>query len=336
MRIEDRPPSARDWLEVLSRYREPDPWRSALEILVTFAPLAGLWLLAWAALSVSYWLTLAFTVPAAIFLVRMFLIQHDCGHGTFFRRKRMNDWVGRVIGVFTLTPYDVWRRSHAIHHASSGNLDKRGVGDIDTLTVKEYRALSPLRRLLYRIYRSPFVLFGIGPSYLFLLQNRLPFGFMNDAGYWLSAMATNAAIALFAALMIWVFGVKPFLAVHLPIVMLASSIGVWLFYIQHQFEDTSWDHEPGWNVHDAALQGSSYYALPQPLRWLTANIGVHHVHHLYSRIPYYRLGQVLRDHPELQQVKRITLRESLSCTRLKLWDEKRRRLVSFREAQRAG
>ena len=240
---------------------------------------------------------------------------------------------GRAIGVITLTPYDVWRRSHAIHHASSGNLAKRGVGDIDTLTVREYNELSALQKLRYRVYSSPLVLFGIGPAYLFLLQNRLPFGFMREGRYWLSAMATNAAIALFATTMIWLVGVKPFFLVHLPIVMLASSIGVWLFYIQHQFEDTSWDREPTWNVHDAALLGSSHYALPQPLRWLTANIGVHHMHHLYSRIPYYRLSQVLRDYPELGMCSKITIMDSFRCLKLKLWDENRRRLVSFREAR---
>lgn len=327
--------SARKWLEVLADYREPDPTRSIFEIAVTAALLIGSWVLAWAAMSVSYWLTLLISLPASIFLVRLFLIQHDCGHGTFFKRKAANDWVGRVLGVMTLTPYDVWRRSHAIHHASSGHLGKRGIGDIDTLTVREYNALPAWRRFVYRIYRSPLVLFVIGPAYLFLLQNRLPTGFMREAFYWTSAMATNLGIALFVGVMMWLVGVQSFLMIHLPIVMLASSIGVWLFYIQHQFEDTVWEEDPIWNVHEAALQGSSYYELPQPLRWMTANIGVHHVHHLYSRIPYYRLQQVLRDHPELKQVKRLTLRESLGCIRLKLWDEANRRLVSFKDAHTA-
>lgn len=172
--------AARDWLQVLAKYREPNPSRSILEILATCLPLALLWGLAWVALSYSYWLTLALSLPASIFLVRLFLIQHDCGHGTFFRGKSLNDWVGRAIGVFTLTPYDVWRRSHAIHHASSGHLGKRGTGDIDTLTVSEYRALPWWRQRMYRFYRSPFVMFGIGPSFLFLVQNRLPFGFSSS------------------------------------------------------------------------------------------------------------------------------------------------------------
>ncbi len=326
--------TARDWLQVLADYREPNILRSIVELASTALPLAVLWGLAWVSLSVSYLLTLLFAVPAAAFLVRLFLIQHDCGHGTFFRKKATNDWLGRALGVLTLTPYFVWRRSHAIHHSTSGNLDKRGTGDIDTLTVREYRALSGFQRLRYRIYRHPLVLFGIGPSYLFLVQNRLPAGFwLGGWRYWASAMGTNVAIASFVAGMIWLVGLNAFLFVHLPIVMLASSIGVWLFYVQHQFEETSWESDPSWNQHEAALRGSSYYVMPKSLRWLTANIGVHHVHHLYSRIPFYRLQKVLDDHPELTGVKQITLRESLDCVRLRLWDESKRKLVSFREAQ---
>ena len=186
---------------------------------------------------------------------------------------------------------------------------------------------------LVQIHRSPLVMFVIGPAVLFLLQHRLPFGFMQERFYWLSALATNAGIAVFVCFMIWLVGIKPFLLVHLPIVMLACSIGVWLFYIQHQFEETSWAEPEKWDVHEAALNGSSYYELPQPLRWLTANIGVHHVHHLYSRIPFYRLHQVLEEHPELSNVKRLTLRDSFNCSKLKLWDKEKRRLVSFRDAK---
>jgi acyl-lipid omega-6 desaturase (Delta-12 desaturase) len=326
--------TAREWLQVLADYREPSLGRSVLEIFLTASPLIVLWGLAWWALSISFWLTLLFAIPASTFLVRLFLIQHDCGHGAFFQKKATNDWVGRFLGVMTLTPYFVWRRSHAIHHSTSGNLDKRGTGDIDTLTVREYQALPAYRRLYYRIYRHPIVLFGIGPSYLFLVQNRFPAGFwLGGWRYWASAMGTNLGIAAFVTAMIWLVGVKSFLFVHLPIVMLAASIGVWLFYVQHQFEETSWEGEPGWNQHEAALRGSSYYDLPGGLRWLTGNIGVHHVHHLYSRIPYYKLQRVLDDHPELTGVKRITLQESFACVRLRLWDEGKRKLVSFREAR---
>jgi omega-6 fatty acid desaturase (delta-12 desaturase) len=268
--------------------------------------------------------------------VRLFMIQHDCGHGSFFRHPLINAWVGRVIGVLTLTPYDFWRRTHAIHHATSGNLERRGIGDIDTLTVREYLALPGWRRLLYRIYRNPLIMFGVGPAYVFILQFRFPVGLMRGGWQpWLSTMATNAGIAVLVATVMWFVGVGPFLLVHLPITMLAASMGVWLFYVQHQFEHTFWAEEGSWNLHEAALHGSSHYDLPGVLRWLTANIGVHHIHHLCSRIPYYRLPRVLQDFPELRRVSRLTLWQSFGCVRLTLWDEGRGRLISFRELRRS-
>jgi len=239
-----------------------------------------------------------------------------------------------VLGVFTLTPYDVWRRSHALHHATTGNLDRRGIGDIDTLTVSEYRARSWLGRLSYRLYRHPLVLFGVGPAYLFLVEQRLPFGMMKDGWRpWVSALGTNAAILFAVGLMMWLVGPFAFLLVHLPIVLLAASIGVWLFCVQHQFEGARWARNGNWDFHEAALHGSSYYDLPAVLRWFTANIGMHHVHHLCSRIPYYRLPRVMRDRPELRDVSRLTLLQSLRGVRLALWDETRQRLVSFRAAR---
>lgn len=320
--------------QMLARYREPSSARAVLELVITAAPFALIWVLMWAALDAGYWIGLLLAVPAAGFLVRLFMIQHDCGHGSFFPHRLTNDWVGRVIGVLTLTPYDFWRRSHAHHHAGSGNLDRRGLGDIDTLTVREFLALPRWRRLRYRLYRHPVVMFGAGPAYLFLLRHRLPAGMMRGGWEpWLSTMATNAGIAIVAATMVWLVGVGPFLIVHLPIALLAASIGVWLFYVQHQFEDTFWAHDEGWNFHEAALQGSSHYDLPGVLRWFTANIGVHHVHHLSSRIPYYRLPRVLRDHPQLGTVGRLTLLQSLQCVRRVLWDERKRQLISFREME---
>jgi omega-6 fatty acid desaturase (delta-12 desaturase) len=326
--------SAREWLKILGRYREPNVTRSILEIVITAGPFVLLWTASWLALSVSYWLSLAIAVVASGFLVRLFLIQHDCGHGAFFRNRATNDWIGRVLGVVTLTPYDVWRRNHAVHHASSGNLDRRGIGDIQTLTVREYYALPPLRRLAYRIYRNPIMLFVIGPAYQFMLQHRLPIGLMRSGWRpWISSMGTNLGIALVFIVMMWLVGVSSFLLVHLPIVLLASSIGVWLFYVQHQFEETVWAESSTWKFPTAALHGSSYYVLPSGLQWMTANIGIHHVHHLYSGIPYYRLPDVLNDYPDLKQFGRITLLESLQCIRLRLWDEGTQRLVSFREAR---
>lgn len=327
--------SGRDWMLALAPYREPSLRRSVLELVITAVPLVALWALAWAALSYSVWLALAMAVPAAGFLVRLFMIQHDCSHGSFFRTRRTNAWVGRCIGVITLTPFDVWRRSHLTHHATVGNLGRRGVGDIATLTVREYRDLPAWRRLVYRAYRHPLVLFGIGPAYLFLIRNRLPVELIRAGRQaWVSSMATNAAIATAMGLLIYLVGVGPFLIVHLATIVLASSIGVWLFYIQHQFEDTLWAQEPAWDFYDAALYGSSYYDLPPPLRWFSANIGMHHVHHLCSGIPYYRLPAVLRDHPELAGMQKLTIRQSLSCLRLSLWDEAGQKLVSFADARR--
>ena len=326
---------ARHWAQVLGRYREPNNIRGIVELAITALPLIALWTAAWFVCSRGHaWASLLIAIPAAGFLVRLFAIQHDCGHGAFFSRRRANDWVGRVIGVVTLTPYDAWRRSHAQHHASCGNLDRRGIGDVDTLTVREYRARSRWGRLRYRMYRHPLVLFGIGPAYMFILQQRLPVGLMRVGWQpWVSVMTTNLGIALVAATLIGFVGIETFLLVHLPIVALAASAGVWLFFIQHQFEHTSWENDDAWALHVAALHGSSHYDLPGILRWFTANIGVHHVHHLCSRIAYYRLPNVLRDHQELRDVGRLTLRDSFGCVRLVLWDEMQRRLVSFRDAR---
>ena len=329
------PPHARDVTRVLVSYREPSLARSIIELAITGGPLVLLWFLMWATLDLGYWLSLLLAVPAAGFLVRLFMIQHDCGHGAFFHRRGTNDWVGRAIGVLTLTPYDFWRRTHAAHHSTSGNLDRRGIGDIDTLTVDEYLARSRWDRLRYRVYRHPIIMFGVGPAYLFIIQHRLPVGLMRSGWRpWLSAMATNVAIASLVAAMIWLVGIGPFLLVQLPIILLAASAGVWLFYVQHQFENTAWARDGSWNLQDAALHGSSHYALPGLLRWFTANIGVHHIHHLCSRIPCYRLPLVLRDHPELHGIGRLTLLQSLRCVRLVLWDEGQQRLVSFREVRR--
>lgn len=325
--------SSRDWIKILADYREPNLLRSAFETAISVIPFLLLWALAWWSLSISYWLAFGISLVNAAFLLRLFTIQHDCGHGAFFASRTVSDWVGRVIGVLTLTPYDVWRRTHSAHHSGSGNLAKRGMGDIHTYTVAEFQALSRLERLKYRIYRHPITLFGFGPGYLFLLQNRLPLGLMRHTRYWISAIGTN--IAIFAALAtIWYFGgFAPILLIFLPSTLLAATAGMWLFYVQHQFEHTHWDQDDDWQLHDAALHGSSHYVMPAVLQWFSANIGIHHVHHLYSRIPFYRLTEVLRDHAELANCNRLTIRQSLSCARLHLWDEKSKRLLSFSQAR---
>jgi acyl-lipid omega-6 desaturase (Delta-12 desaturase) len=326
-------PETRALTHLLARYREPNSARGLFELVITAVPFLVIWALIWVALDHHYWIGLPLVVPAAGLLVRLFMIQHDCGHGSFFPGRLANDWIGRAIGILTLTPYDHWRRSHARHHASSGNLDQRGVGDIDTLTVREFRSRPRWRQVLYRLYRNPIVMFGVGPAFVFILKQRLPIGMMRSGSMpWLSTMGTNIAIAIAVAAMIRLVGLGPFLLIHLPITALAASIGVWLFFVQHQFEDTSWSHDEAWSFHEAALHGSSHYHLPAVLRWFTANIGVHHVHHLSSRIPCYRLPDVLRDHPQLAAVGRITLLQSLRCVRMALWDENGQRLISFEEA----
>jgi len=320
------------WIQLLGRYREADVSRSLFELMVTAAPFAALWALMWAALGVGYWLSLLLALPAACFLMRLFMIQHDCGHGACFKRRSTNDWVGRIIGVATLTPYEFWRRAHAAHHANAGNLDHRGMGDIITLTKNEYCALSSSGRILYRLYRNPFVMFGLIPTYLFVLHYRFPFGAMRSGIVpWLSTMGTNVAVAGAAGLMIRLVGLGPFLLVQSPIVVASGTIAVWFFYVQHQFEETLWARDRDWSFHEAALHGSSHYELPPAIAWFTGNIGVHHVHHLSCRIPFYRLSQVLRDYPQLASVGRITFLRSLKCAALALWDEDQHRLISFRE-----
>ena len=325
--------TSKEWVKILSEYREPNALRSVFELAVTLGPFLLLWALAWMSLSVSYWLTLMLSVINAAFLLRLFAIQHDCGHGAFFNNRTVSDWLGRVIGVVTLTPYDVWRRSHSIHHSSSGNLGRRGMGDIHTLTVAEYKERTPFERLKYRLYRHPIVLFGLGPGYLFLFQNRLPLGLAEHARYWVSAMCTNAAILVGLAIIVHFGGLMPILLIFLPSTLLAATAGVWLFYVQHQFETTHWEAEEDWQLHDAALHGSSHYVMPAVLQWLSANIGIHHVHHLYSRIPFYRLPEVLRDHADLAEGNTMTIRESLANVKLHLWDEKSKRLLSFPQAR---
>ena len=324
---------ARNWIKILASYRQPSLRRSLWELFASFGPFALLWVAAGISTSISYWLTLPLCLAAAGFLIRLFMILHDCAHGAFFTSRRANIWMGRFIGVLTLTPFDLWKRSHLVHHATHGNLDKRGVGDILTLTVNEYKARSRLGRLTYRLYRHPAILFGLGPIFIFMVHHRLPIGVTRTGSkYWISAMATNIGIGTLLISGSLAFGWQAFLIPYLLIASLSAIIGVWLFYVQHQFETTVWDDTGNWQLHDAALHGSSYYKLPLPLQWMTANIGIHHVHHLYSRIPFYRLPEILYDHPSLAKVGRVTLSASLRTTRLKLWDPQNRRLVTFKTA----
>jgi omega-6 fatty acid desaturase (delta-12 desaturase) len=326
--------STKDWLRVLAKYRQPNNWRSVFELAITMVGFFGCWALAWASISFSYFLTGLLGVLGGGFLVRLFTLQHDCGHGSLFSSRTANDWVGRCLGVLTLTPYALWRRTHSIHHANSGNLEKRGIGDIYTMTVAEYKADTRWGRFMYRLYRSPFTIFVVGPVYIFGIQQRLPVGMMK-AGikYWISTMGTTAMMLVTYAVLIYMIGFWQFFAVFAITSFTAAAAGMWLFYVQHQFEETHWDQPEEWDMHDAALYGSSYYALPKPLQWISGNIGIHHVHHLYSRIPFYRLPEVLRDYPVLGEIKRLGFWESLKCANLHLWDEGQRRLVRFKEVR---
>jgi omega-6 fatty acid desaturase (delta-12 desaturase) len=326
------------WGRTLKQYRRADGPRSVRELAITSIGFVSLtYAMFWAVENQLFCLYALLLLPTAGFLVRLFMIQHDCAHRSFFPSRRANDWLGRLIGIATLTPHDHWRMSHAAHHASSGNLDRRGIGDVRTLTVAEYLARSRWARLRYRLYRHPAMMFGVGPLYLFLLHNRMPVGFMRNGWLpWLSTMGTNLGIVATLALLIAAVGLGPFLWIYVPTVLIATAAGVWLFYVQHQFEHTHWARGASWNAQDAALYGSSHYHLPSVIRWFTANIGMHNVHHLSSRIPFYRLPEVLADHHELRDVGRVTMLQSLRGVRLVLWDEKRRCLVSFEQLRLDG
>jgi acyl-lipid omega-6 desaturase (Delta-12 desaturase) len=307
--------------------------RSVFQLVTTAVPFLALLALIGLLHRDHYALSLLLAIPAAGLLVRLFIFQHDCGHGSFFRSRAANDLVGRAISVLTLTPYGHWRQGHAIHHATSGNLDKRGRGDVDTLTVAEYQALSRGGKLGYRLYRNPFVQVLIGAPLNFIILQRIPRGrsYREQASRY-SILALNLALLVVFGVPMMLFGVGAVLATYLPVMIVAAWIGNWLFYVQHQFDDAYWERDDAWDFHVSALVGGSYFKLPAILQWFSGNIGLHHIHHLSARVPNYHLQTCFDDAPELHGVaKRITLRESLSCWRLALWDEQRRAMVSFRE-----
>ncbi len=326
---------ARDWIRVLSKYRTPSTGRSMAEVGLTVGPLLALWALSFALLGIHVLPAALVGLISGVFLVRLFIIQHDCGHGAFLANRKAQDWIGRLAGVLTCTPYADLKHTHSIHHAHAGHLDKRGLGDVRTMTLEEYRGAGTFGRLKYRIYRHPLFLFGIAPTLLFVLQFRLPYILKANRKFWISTMGTNFGILGLLGLFYILGGWQAIAFIWLPSVAMGSTIGVWLFYVQHQFEETSWDHEAEWDMHEAALHGSSHYVMPAMLRWLSGNIGIHHVHHLFSRIPFYRLPEVLADHPELDDPKiRLTIRQSLACARHHIWDASSRRLLTFKQARR--
>lgn len=306
-----------------------------LQLVTTAIPFATLLVIMAIASERYYWLTLLLAIPAAGLLVRLFIIQHDCGHGSFFASRTANDSVGRALSVLTFTPYASWSRGHAAHHATAGNLDRRGRGDVDTWTVSEYLAASAPEKLFYRLLRNPFAVVGLGAPLNFIVLQRIPRGqTFRDLVSRRSILWLDLILIVFFGASCMAFGLFPVLGTYLPVIIIASWIGNWLFFVQHQFEGAHWERDDAWNFHAAALRGSSYFKLPPILQWFSGNIGLHHVHHLSSRVPNYHLQACLDSAPELHGLaKVITLRESLGCWRLALWDERRRELVSFQEVR---
>jgi omega-6 fatty acid desaturase (delta-12 desaturase) len=317
--------------QTLAQYAKPDLRKTILQIIETFLPYFALWgLMIFTVLNgYSYWLTLGISVFAAAWHIRIFILFHDCTHGSFFKSQRANRIMGYITGILTFTPFEQWRRSHAVHHATVADLDRRGVGDVWMLTVSEYLSASWFKRLAYRIYRNPFVMFGLGPTAVFVFGHRLPHkGAKKPERF--SVHITNLAILAILALVTVTIGIKTYLLILTPVMILAGAGGVWLFYVQHQFEGVYWARHENWNPLQAAIDGSSYYKLPKVLQWITGSIGLHHIHHIQPRIPNYNLQECQDEVPELQEVEPLTIRKSLSALWLNLWDEKNKILVSFR------
>lgn len=320
----------------LSDYRQPTTWRSVWQLSSTLILCISGWVAMYFSLSVSYWLTLLISIPTALFVVRLFIFQHDCGHRSFFKSKKTNDFIGAMLSVITFTPYHSWRREHAAHHATSGDLDRRGKsGEIWTLTVEEYYESSWTRRLCYRLYRNPFMLLGFGPFYHFVIHQRLAFVWAKSRKLERRSIhLTNLGLLAFCAAMSWLMGPVNFLLIQLPIISIAAMVGVWMFYVQHQFEEAFWEPSENWDYVQAALEGSSHYRLPKFLQWCTGNIGLHHIHHLDGRIPNYHLQACHDNNPEFQGVIEFSIMESLACLHVRLWSDELQKMVSFREAAR--
>jgi len=316
------------WKEIVARYQKPSIPRGVWQIVNTLVPYAALWYLMYLCLPVSYWLVVPLAILAGAFMVRVFIIHHDCGHGSFFKSQRANHILGAITGVLTFTPYLHWRWEHAIHHSSSGDLDRRGTGDVWTLTVQEYLESSRWKRFSYRLARNPVILFVIAPLILFLGINRIPKPKAPVRERY-SVYLTNLAVGLMAVGLIWIFGLKAYLIIQLTVLMVAGSAGVWLFYVQHQFEGVYWERGENWDYATAALQGSSFYKLPKVLQWFSGNIGFHHIHHLSPRIPNYHLEKCHKAELLFQTVKPITLFASFKSFTFRLWDEQRRKLVGY-------
>ncbi len=323
-------PSIAEWKEIVAQYQTPSSGRAIWQVLNTLIPYLGLWVLMYFAVSISWWLTIPLAALTGMLVVRTFIIFHDCGHGSFLKRPLANDSIGFLAGLLTFTPYYHWRWEHSLHHGNSGDLDHRGTGDIWTMTVQEYLESSRWRRFAYRLARNPVVLFVLAPIFMFLIRQRFPSPTAKarerHSVWWM-----NLAIAVMVTGGCLAFGWKAFLFIQLIVTGVGGALGVWLFYVQHQFEDAYWERSEEWNYTMAALQGSSFYKLPKVLQWFSGNIGFHHIHHLSPRIPNYNLERCHESHPLFQSVRPVTLFGSLKTITYRLWDEQRRKLVSFRD-----
>lgn len=331
MRASDFFPETVNWRALVAKYQKAKTGSSIWQYSTTFLLFLVSWTLMYLSLDISYWLTLLLAFPTAGFAVRIFIFQHDCGHGSFFKTREANDWAGRICSIITLTPYKYWRQSHNIHHAGSGNLDERGIGDIYTMTVEEYMKASKWERFKYRFYRNPLFLFGVVPSLLFIVLYRFPIARSNSLAptypsiYWL-----NFFILIFYGTLGYFIGYINLILIQLPITFISSTLGIWLFYVQHQFEDAYWSKDESWDFSMAGIKGSSYFHLPKVLQWFTGNIGFHHIHHLSPKIPNYLLEKCHKENPFFQNAYMITLKSSFQSLLLTLWDEKQKKLVGFR------
>lgn len=318
-----------DWRQVISKYDKPETARSIWQIVNSLVPYIGLWYLMYLSLNISYWITLALAFLAAGFLVRIFIIFHDCGHGSFFRTKSANKIVGTILGSLVFTSYDRWHNDHAVHHTTVGNLDKRGRGDVWTLTAEEYGKLSKKEKAVYRIYRNPFILFGIGPFIMFVVWSRFTRKKLNRAEK-RSVYITNLFLLVYISVLILLMGWKAYLLIQLPVIYIATVAGVWLFYLQHQFEEVIWSRQGEWDYKTMAMEGSSYLKFPKILQWFSGNIGFHHIHHLSPRIPNYNLEKCHFENEMFREIRPVTFIASLKTMGLRLWDEKSGRLIGFR------
>lgn len=327
--------SDRSWIKIVKKYNRPSSSKSAWQLTGNLLLYSIAWFLMYESLSISWWITFGLSIPAAGLLVRLFIIYHDCGHGSFFASQRLNDITGFLLGVLTFTPYFSWSRQHAIHHDTAGNLDKRGSGDVWTLTVEEYRRSSRWTRIQYHFYRHPVTMFGVGAFYVFVIGNRFTKRHMDRRGR-IGVYGTNLALAVLIGGLSYLMGWKAFVMIQLPVITLAGIFGFWLFYVQHQFDPTYWAHNGEWDYRRAALEGSSFYKLPRILRYFSGNIGFHHIHHLSPLIPNYKLAQCHRENPLFSTIRPLTLRESLGTLRFRLWDEAAGKMVGFAGLRSAG